>query len=69
MKHQIKLQDWESNNICGDGCCGDFGTKLTINGELITHYYQGTDTDIKMILEAFDIEYEFIDEENPSDNQ
>jgi hypothetical protein len=69
MKHQIKLQNWIENN-CEEGCCAsDYGTRLIINGKSITDYFEGTYIDIKIILEAFDIEYEFIDEENPSDNQ
>jgi hypothetical protein len=69
MKHEIKLQDWIESD-CEEGCCAsDYGTRLIINGKNITDYFEGTDTDIKIILEAFDIEYEFIDEENPEDNQ
>jgi hypothetical protein len=69
MRHKIKLQDWIEYD-CEEGCCAsDYGTKLFINEELITDYFEGTDTDIKIILEAFDIEYEFINEENSKDNQ
>lgn len=55
---KIQLIDWEDNNSCGSGCCGDYGTKLLINEELITDYFQGTEEDVRMILEALNIEYE-----------
>lgn len=32
----IELDDWDWE--CGDGCCSDYGTSLTINNYTITKY-------------------------------
>jgi hypothetical protein len=63
MTHIIKLQRW--NYDCGDGCCTDYGTSLTINGEIIhDHFYYHEDLLIHF-LKALAIEdYEIILEED-----
>lgn len=48
----------EYHYSCSDGCCGEWGTELILNEELV-----GTYTDIyidvvKDLLEALDVEFE-----------
>jgi len=55
--HKITFQDWHTS--CGEpGCCDDYGTHLCINGKLITSQPCIDEDELRMILNALNVEYE-----------
>lgn len=59
----VELENWDYE--CGDRCCYDSGTKISINGVLSENDYLGDD--IKVLEFAFKvlgIEYELVLNEN-----
>lgn len=57
-KAKIELIEWWSDDSCGDGCCSEWGTKLIVNGKEATTYFTGEASDIRILLDALNIEYE-----------
>jgi len=45
----IKLVDWDST--CGDGCCYNYGTTLSIDGVELTDYAENIGESIRLVLE------------------
>ncbi len=53
MKHQIVLESWEWE--CGDNCCGDWGTNLIVNDELVYQYFDYDEEWLGEFLKALKI--------------
>lgn len=60
QKPVIRLIDWWDNDICGDGCCGDWGTRLIVNDVEVTPYFQISAEQIAILLEALGIEADIV---------
>jgi hypothetical protein len=56
MRVKITLQEYES--YCGDGCCLDYGTITTVNGEELGFRNTDTETIVRGILEKLGYEVE-----------
>lgn len=55
---KITLSDWDYT--CGDGCCSEYGTSISFNGEECDNHHAGGDPKqaIEFILDKLGIEYE-----------
>jgi hypothetical protein len=56
--HTIELEDWTYS--CGDGCCSDFGTRLVVNGEELTDYFEGTSDEIIGLLKSLGVNFTLV---------
>jgi len=63
QKPKITIQSWDWE--CGDRCCYEYGTRLSVNGNLITPYWgDGQDIEeLEALFEALgiDVEIEVLD--------
>lgn len=50
MKEKINIQLHEYDWHCPDGCCYDYGTIVTVNGEQLTITNQDTSTILESVL-------------------
>jgi hypothetical protein len=57
-KVKIELIEWWKDDVCGNGCCGEHGTKLIVNGKEATDYFTADASDVRILLEALNIPYE-----------
>lgn len=48
---------------CSMGCCSDEGIKILVDGKEIISHYNGDAIDLKILLEAFDIDVDVIESE------
>ena len=48
MKHKITKQNYHYE--CGDGCCDEFGTTWTLNGEEVYHGSQDDEAILNILL-------------------
>lgn len=57
-KLKISLHEYYYN--CADGCCTNYGTVTTVNGEELTCHNQDTSTILKEVLKhlGYDVEIE-----------
>jgi hypothetical protein len=54
--NEIILEDWHYS--CGEpGCCDDYGTTLTVNGEVITDDFEADETDVETLLKALNVPF------------
>ncbi len=51
MEKELKIELHEYSYTCGDGCCYNYGTITTINGEELSCHNTDTATILKQILE------------------
>jgi hypothetical protein len=58
MKNKVKIHFSEYWYKCGDGCCDDYGTITTVNGEELEFRNEDTSTIVKGILEKLGYEVE-----------
>jgi hypothetical protein len=58
----IKLEEY--CHTCGDGCCTDYGTITTVNGEELPCHNQDASTIVKQILEHLGYKVEMEEEYN-----
>lgn len=55
--NKITFRNW--SYTCGDGCCGDYGTEILVNGVPVTGEYADTTVDeLAAILNAMQVPYE-----------
>ena len=60
MKVKIKLEEY--NYDCSDGCCTNYGTITSVNGEELSCHNQDVETILRGVLEklGYDVDIESI---------
>lgn len=58
MKKKVAITFREYGYTCGDGCCYNYGTITTVDGEELNNHNQDTYTIVKGILEKLGYEVE-----------
>jgi hypothetical protein len=63
-KVNITMKRWDYT--CGDGCCSDSGTDVTVNGVKVTEYGNIDYILISSVLNAlgYDVDITFLDEDD-----
>jgi hypothetical protein len=63
-KEKLKINLHEYHTKCGDGCCDDYGTITTVNGEKLPCHNQDVKTILEQVLEylGYDVEIDETDD-------
>ena len=59
MKQPIELQVHQYSNTCNDGCCYNYGTIVSINGEELPCHNEDVETQLIQVLEHLGYEVTF----------